>query len=91
MQYLLVKPQNSIAYLLSLLQTFDFSEFTNGSSIPHIYFKDYALKEIKVPSLEEQQKIGSYFITLDRKIALETARLEKLKQIKRACLDKMFV
>ena len=91
MQYLLVKPQNSIAYLLSLLQTFDFSEFTNGSSIPHIYFKDYALKEIKVPSLEEQQKIGSYFITLDRKIALETARLEKLKQIKLACLDKMFV
>ena len=91
MQYLLVKPQNSIAYLLSLLQTFDFSEFTNGSSIPHIYFKDYALKEIKVPSLEEQQKIGSYFSILDRKIALETARLEKLKQIKLACLDKMFV
>ena len=41
MQYLLVKPQNSIAYLLSLLQTFDFSEFTNGSSIPHIYFRFY--------------------------------------------------
>lgn len=43
------------------------------------------------PSLAEQQAIASYFITLDRKIALETARLEKLKQIKLACLDKMFV
>lgn len=40
---------------------------------------------------EEQQAIAAFFRTLDRKIALETARLEKLKQIKLACLDKMFV
>ena len=43
------------------------------------------------PSLAEQQAIAAYFRSLDRKIALETARLEKLKQIKLACLDKMFV
>lgn len=42
-------------------------------------------------SKEEQQAIAAYFRSLDRKIALETARLEKLKQIKLACLDKMFV
>lgn len=42
-------------------------------------------------SKEEQQAIASFFRSLDRKIALETARLEKLKQIKLACLDKMFV
>lgn len=42
-------------------------------------------------SKEEQQAIAAFFRTLDRKIALETARLEKLKQIKLACLDKMFV
>ena len=40
---------------------------------------------------DEQQTIGDFFRSLDRKIALETARLEKLKQIKLACLDKMFV
>lgn len=40
---------------------------------------------------EEQHAIASFFRSLDRKIALETARLEKLKQIKLACLDKMFV
>ena len=43
------------------------------------------------PSLAEQQAIATFFRSLDRKIALETARLEKLKQIKLACLDKMFV
>lgn len=42
-------------------------------------------------SKEEQQSIATFFRSLDRKIALETARLEKLKQIKLACLDKMFV
>lgn len=52
---------------------------------------DFLKETILVPSLEEQQELGRYFATLDLKIALETARLEKLKQIKLACLDKMFV
>lgn len=43
------------------------------------------------PMLEEQQQIASYFTSLDKQIALQTQRLEKLKQIKAACLDKMFV
>lgn len=43
------------------------------------------------PSIQEQQKIGNFFRNLDRQITLQTRRLEKLKQIKAACLDKMFV
>ena len=43
------------------------------------------------PSLEEQKKIGDYFRSLDKQISLQKQRLEKLKQIKAACLDKMFV
>lgn len=46
---------------------------------------------ILTPSTEEQQKIASYFCNLDKQISLQTKRLEKLKQIKAACLDKMFV
>jgi type I restriction enzyme S subunit len=47
---------------------------------------------ILIPNdIEEQRKIASFFTNLDRQIALETQRLEKLKQIKSACLDKMFV
>lgn len=45
----------------------------------------------KPRSIEEQQQIASYFTSLDKQIALQTKRLEKLKQIKAACLDKMFV
>lgn len=45
----------------------------------------------KPRSIEEQQHITSFFTSLDKQIALQTQRLEKLRQIKAACLDKMFV
>lgn len=42
----------------------------------------------KPESKAEQQAIASYFTSLDRQISLQSQRLEKLKQIKSACLDK---
>lgn len=42
-------------------------------------------------TLEEQLRIVEYLQSLDRQIVFHTQRLEKLKQIKAACLDKMFV
>lgn len=42
-------------------------------------------------SYAEQQAIASYFTSLDAQITYQSQRLEKLKQIKSACLDNMFV
>lgn len=53
--------------------------------------EDFLKESLLVPSYEEQMKIGDYFRKLDEQINLETKRLEKLKRIKSACLDKMFV
>lgn len=47
--------------------------------------------EISVPSLEEQSCIGRYFNHLDNLITLHQRKLEKLKNLKKACLEKMFV
>lgn len=48
--------------------------------------------EVCIPTDKEEQKaIGEYFRNLDKQISLKTQRLEKLKQIKSACLDNMFV
>ncbi|WP_304724034.1 restriction endonuclease subunit S [Polynucleobacter sp.] len=49
------------------------------------------LLEVDLPGAIEQQKIGNYFEKLDRLIALHVTRLEKIKQIKLACMEKMFV
>lgn len=46
---------------------------------------------ITIPTLAEQQQIASFFSNLDKQIALQEQRLEKLKQVKAACLDNMFV
>lgn len=62
-----------------------------GSKISSISKKTLSQTIVLVPSIEEQKCIGNYFTSLDRKISLQSQRLEKLKQIKSACLDKMFV
>lgn len=62
-----------------------------GTKISSISKKTMNSTNIFFPKLQEQQRIASYFLNLDRQITLQTRRLEKLKQIKAACLDKMFV
>lgn len=63
-----------------------------GTTVRHI--NATSLSEIEIVCTEniaEQQSIASFFTSLDRQITLHAQRLEKLKQIKAACLDKMFV
>ncbi len=46
---------------------------------------------IKLPSIPEQKKIGGFFSSLDHLITLHQRKLEKLQNIKKSCLEKMFV
>lgn len=67
---------------------------TAGASLcrKNIVWTDLYKQNILLPESDtEQQSIASFFTSLDRQIALHAQRLEKLKQIKAACLDKMFV
>lgn len=91
MQYILPKVGYNVAFLAYLFQTLNFSSYINGSSIPHIYFKDYCGQTVYTPTLKEQELIANYFQSLDSQITLQSQRVEKLKQIKSACLDQMFV
>ncbi len=56
-----------------------------------ISFTEFSEMKFLYPSKDEQQRIASYFRSLDKQISLQEQRLVKLKQIKAACLDKMFV
>ncbi len=47
--------------------------------------------EMPIPSIDEQKQIGEYFRNLDNLITLHQRELEKLKNFKKACLEKMFV
>ena len=61
------------------------------TAVPHLSLNDIRDFSVVLPDKAEQQKIGTYFRTLDALIAKHAIQLAKLKQIKSACLDKMFV
>ena len=64
---------------------------SSGSTMVHITKSVMESKEFIIPPKAEQQKIGTYFSTLDVLISKHATQLKKLKQIKSACLEKMFV
>ena len=45
--------------------------------------------DVFVPSMEEQHRIVTFFQSFDKQISLQTLQLEKLEQMKKACLKKM--
>ena len=73
----------------------DFLTYIQGikteTAVPHLSLNDIFIFKIYVPSLAEQKKIGSCFRNLDNLITLHQRELEKLKNLKKACLEKMFV
>lgn len=78
-----------------LIQTEAFERVANqssGSKMPRSDWKLVSGSAFRIPvQIEEQQKIGTYFRTLDALIAQHATQLQKLQQIKSACLEKMFV
>ena len=82
-------------FLNSLLNTEKFNNEINkdlGATINQITTGSFKNMEFKFPVIqEEQQKIGAFFSNLDNLITLHQRKLEKLKNIKKACLEKMFV
>ena len=56
-----------------------------------IHESDFVKIKIFVPSVEEQSRIGSFFRHLDRLITLHQRKVALLQNIKKACLEKMFV
>lgn len=56
-----------------------------------IHESDFMEINILVPETDEQKLIGRYFDELDNLIYLQQQKVEKLKKIKFACIQKMFV
>ena len=55
-----------------------------------IHESDFLKIEITVPSVEEQRKIGAYLDQLDHLITLHQRKFEKLTNVKKSMLEKMF-
>jgi type I restriction enzyme S subunit len=88
-----IKPKegNNLYFVYSTLNQIHFEKYTTGSTIPHIYFKDYSKEKIKVPVFEEQQKIANFLSAIDTKIDLVSTQIENTQAFKKGLLQQMFV
>lgn len=77
-------------YLYIVLSNLSWHELSS-TTIKRIYSKDLLSKKWPIPCIEEQNKIASLFILLDKKITLFSQRLQSLKKLKKGFMQQMFV
>ena len=86
-----LKTDNSInkKYLKVFYQVINW--LIEGSTVKHLYNDNILKSEINFPkSFDEQEKIGQYFESLDYLITLHQRKLEKLKELKKGMMQKLF-
>ncbi len=82
MQYLIPKDGFDIDFIEYFLNRIDFEKHRNGSTIPHIYFKDYKSERFPLLPLPEQERIVSI---LDRAFAaIDKAKVNAEQNLKNA-------
>ncbi|MBC5837755.1 restriction endonuclease subunit S [Flavobacterium muglaense] len=89
----LISPKQNIDtyFLYCLLSNIDFVKYVTGSTIPHIYFKDYSNEICGIPSLPEQQKIANFLSGIDDKIENTHQEINNMQGFKKGLLQQMFV
>ena len=93
--YAQLRPSGDGYYLLSQLQNEWFVRVVlnncTGTSYPAISSNNLANIEVHSPKPKEQTKIGELFKHTDTLINQHQAQIDKLNNIKQACLANMFV
>ena len=85
-------PKNSsLGFLYQLVTSANLGKICTGSTIPHIYFKDYGKLKFYIPSIIEQEVIGKFFNNIDYLVTLHQRKLEHLQLQKKALLQQMFI
>jgi len=78
-------------YVYYMYFRLDLKRFATGSGVPTLNRNDVHTQIIHICNREEQIQISAFFQHLDSLISLHQQELDKLKNIKKACLEKMFV
>lgn len=76
-----------------LIQSDDYQKVANdtsGTKMPRSDWKNVSSTDFAIPSKDEQKQIGTFFKQLDNTITLHQRKLEKLQELKKGYLQKMF-
>ena len=69
----------------------EFAIRVEGGSVTNLYYDKLKDIDVSFPNKEEQEKISTFFYKIDNLITLHQCKLEKLKNLKKSLLNKMFV
>ena len=78
-------------FLYAFCLSFNFKPFVTGGAQPQLTREVLKKVKIMLPSLPEQESIGSFFQDLDKAIAKQEERVNQLKESKQTLLRKMFI
>ncbi len=89
------RPKNTDGkFIYTIVQSDKFQKVANlssGTKMPRSDWNTVSNTTFKIPEeIEEQQKIGEFFKSLDDRIALQQRQIELLKESKQGFLQKMF-
>ncbi|MBK5214956.1 MAG: restriction endonuclease subunit S [Flavobacteriaceae bacterium] len=89
----IIKPNEGINtyFVYCLLSNIDFKQYVSGSTIPHIYFKNYSSEIVGIPSLSEQIKIANFLSAIDKKITLVAQQIDGMEGWKKGVLGEVLV
>ena len=89
----IIKPKTGVNtyFLLHLLLGIDFKKYTTGSTIPHIYFRDYQHESCTIPSIDEQSLIAQFLYEFDKKIQVEKDLISLYQSQKKSLLSGLFI
>ncbi|HDC8363674.1 TPA: restriction endonuclease subunit S [Staphylococcus aureus] len=88
--YCTPKKETDILFILSLFRKINWKVYDESTGVPSLSKQTINKINRFVPSNKEQQKIGEFFIKLDRQIELEEQKLELLQQQKKGYMQKIF-
>ena len=91
MAYSLSSTEWNADFAKALFETIDLTSLVQIGALPSYNAGDVEAMEISMPSFSEQGQIGEFFKQLDNLITLHQRKLEKLKNIKKSMLEKMFI
>jgi len=80
--YIFPKKICDLDYLYYILQNVSFRKFIIGSTIPHIYYRDYSTVKILLPPKSEQQKISKILLLADQALSKYNKLLREITKRK---------
>lgn len=79
-----------LAYYISGIKKYDIAMLAQGNSVVHLYASQLSKLKIRIPETQEQNKIANFLSLVDKKITLQSQKVELLQQYKKGMTQKLF-